>query len=267
MRQGKATERLRVEELARRTDCSVDTIRFYQKRGLLPRPERDGRIAWYGRPHVERLARIRQLQGDGFSLAVIRRLLDGELDAADAPLAAEVAHARDDGTSGREEFLTLEELAARSQVPAALIDAVVREGLLVPRVHDGAERFTTGDVEIVAAGLRLLDAGLPLPELLALARQQHAATRAIAEAAVAMFDEHVRTPLHANSALTSDDRAERLVDAFRVLLPSVTALVAHHFRRVLLQVAQEHLDAVGEPDEIAAANAESTHQLEVVWTA
>ncbi len=49
---------LRVEELARRADVSVDTIRFYQKRRLLPPPRRDGRIAWYGVGHVERLARI-----------------------------------------------------------------------------------------------------------------------------------------------------------------------------------------------------------------
>ena len=34
--------------------------------------------------------------------------------------------------------------------------------------------------------------------------------------------------------------------------PSVTALVAHHFRRVLLEVAQEHLEAVGHETEIAA---------------
>jgi hypothetical protein len=33
-------------------------------------------------------------------------------------------------------------------------------------------------------------------------------------------------------------------------------LVAQHFRRILLQVAQEHLEAVGEPTEIAAARAE-----------
>jgi hypothetical protein len=34
----------RVEELSRRADVSVDTIRFYQKRQLLPPPEREGRI-------------------------------------------------------------------------------------------------------------------------------------------------------------------------------------------------------------------------------
>jgi len=40
------------------------------------------------------------------------------------------------------------------------------------------------------------------------------------------------------------------------LLPTVTTLVANHFRRVLLEVAQEHLERVGEPTELAAASAE-----------
>jgi DNA-binding transcriptional MerR regulator len=253
---------LRVEELAARADVSVDTIRFYQKRRLLPPPERRGRIAWYGPEHVDRLAQIRDLQQRGFSLAIIRRIVSGELDRADEPLAAAVTGARDDGEAGAEEFLTLEELAARSGVPAALIDSVVREGLLVPRRHDGDARFTSGDVEIVAAGLRLLETGLPMPDLLALARRHHAATREIAEGAVAMFDSYVREPLRA-ADLPDDERAARLVEAFQVLLPAVTSLVAHHFERVLLEVAQEHLEAVGEPAELAAANAEAK-RLEVV---
>jgi hypothetical protein len=41
-----ATGEIRVEEVARRAAVSVDTIRFYQKRGLLPPPRRAGRIAW-----------------------------------------------------------------------------------------------------------------------------------------------------------------------------------------------------------------------------
>ena len=80
----------RVEELAQEADVSVDTIRFYQKRRLLPPPQRRGRIAWYGPEHVERLARIKDLQRRGFSLAVIRRIVTGELDRADEPLAAAV---------------------------------------------------------------------------------------------------------------------------------------------------------------------------------
>lgn len=253
---------LRVEELAAGADVSVDTIRFYQKRQLLPPPERRGRIGWYGPEHVERLARIKDLQRRGFSLAVIRRMVSGELDRADEPLAAAVVAAGDDAAD--EEFLTLGELAARSGVPEALIESIVREGLLVPRRHEGDARFTSADVDIVAAGLRLLETGLPMPELLTLARRHHEATRETAEGAVAMFDTYVREPLRA-SDLSDDERAELLVEAFRVLLPSVTALVAHHFRRVLLEVAQEHLEAVGEPAELEAANAEANRRLEVVW--
>src|SRR5947209_1697120 len=134
---------LRVEELAGRADVSVDTIRFYQKRRLLPPPERRGRVAWYGPEHVERLAQIKDLQQRGLSLAVIRRIVSGELDRADEPLAAAVLGAGDDGSPGPEEFLTIDELARRSSVPPALIESVVREGLLVPRRHEGEARFTT----------------------------------------------------------------------------------------------------------------------------
>ncbi|MGZ8765432.1 MAG: MerR family DNA-binding transcriptional regulator, partial [Acidimicrobiia bacterium] len=45
---GTQAQRFRVGELADRCDISVDTIRFYQKRGLLPPPDRVGRVGWYG---------------------------------------------------------------------------------------------------------------------------------------------------------------------------------------------------------------------------
>jgi DNA-binding transcriptional MerR regulator len=243
-----STSDIRVEELARRADVSVDTIRFYQKRQLLPPPRREGRIAWYGTDHVERLQRIKELQRQGFSLAVIRRLVAGELDAADAPLAAAVAGAQ----AGDAELLTLDDLAARVGVPAPLLDAVAREGLIVAQQRGDASGYTASDADVLRAGLRLLEAGFPLPDLLALARRHHDATRAIAADAVEMFDAHVRHPIQ-QSALTDDEKAERLVDAFRTLLPTVTTLVANHFRSVLLEVAQEHLEAVGDASELAAA--------------
>lgn len=246
-----ATAGIRVEELARRGDVSVDTIRFYQKRQLLPAPRREGRIAWYGDEHVERLARIRDLQRQGFSLAVIRRLLAGELDPADEPLAAAVA-----GAQHRDaELLDLDELAARVGIPAPLLDAIAREGLVVAQHRNGREGYTVEDVEVLSSGLRLLEAGFPLPDLLALAKRHHEATRAIANEAVEMFDEHVRRPMRASS-LTDDEKAERLVAAFRTLLPTVTTLVAHHFRSSLLEAAQAHLEAVGDDAELAAARNE-----------
>jgi DNA-binding transcriptional MerR regulator len=243
---------IRVEEVARRADVSVDTIRFYQKRQLLPAPRREGRIAWYGDDHLERLARIKELQRQGFSLAVIRRLLAGELDPSDAPLAAAVVGAH----AGDASLLSLDELAARVGVPASLLDAIVREGLVVAQDRDGTSGFTDADADVLRAGLRLLEAGFPLPDLLALARRHHAATRAVAIDAVEMFDAHVRHPLLHDGTLGDAERSQRLVAAFRTLLPTVTTLVANHFRSVLLEVAQEHLEAVGDPSELAAASGE-----------
>lgn len=255
-----ATATWRVDELAELTGTSVDTIRFYQKRRLLPPPRREGRVAFYGPEHRERLARIRELRLRGLTLALIGRLVRGELDATDEPLAAAVATASESGT-GTEEFLTLDELAARSGVPRELLDAVVADGLLVARRHDGEPRFTATDADVVVAGMRILGTGLPLDELLTLARDHHARTRVTAEHAVALFDRHIRQPLRAGE-LSDDDKAQQLVEAFRVLLPSVSALVAHHFQRLLLAVAQEHLEAVGDATELAAVNEESTRRFE-----
>lgn len=244
---------MRVEELALAAEVSVDTIRYYQKQRLLPPPGRDGRLAFYGDEHLSRIARIKELQRRGFTLAVIRRFLAGELDPADEPLAAAVAGAVGAG-GGTEELFGVEELATRVGVPSSMLDSLLREGLLIPRVVGGEPRFTDDDVTTLTGGLRLLEAGLPLPELFALARHHHAVTREVAAEAVELFDTWVRKPLR-DSDLPADEKAERLVEAFRTLLPAVTALVAHHFGRILLQVAQEHLESVGDRSELDAASA------------
>lgn len=231
-----------MDQLAAAADVSVDTVRFYQSKGLLPPPRRQGRVAWYGDEHLERLDRIRRLQARGLTLATIRRLLSGELDAADEALVTALAE-----PAVASECFTLEELAERSGIPLPLLQAVEREGLLVPR----REGYTSEDVAVARSGLRLLEHGLPLPELLELARRHHAAMREVAERAVALFDTHVRHPLR-DAGLPEDEAAARLVAAFEELLPATTGVVAHHFTRTLLAVAQEHIERVGAPAELAA---------------
>lgn len=241
---------LRVEQLAARADVSVDTVRFYQSRGLLPPPRRQGRIALYDRDHLDRLHRIRRLQGRGLNLTTIKRLLDGDLDAADEALVTAVAQ---DEPTATERF-TLEEMAERSGIPLALLQAVAKEGLLVPSGAAGDAHYTEADVDAARAGLALLEHGLPLTDLLALARDHHTATRAVAERAVAMFDDHIRRPLR-DAGLPDDQAAARLVEAFLRVLPATTTLVTHHFRRTLLATAQEHIDRVGGPAEREAVQA------------
>lgn len=233
-----------MEQLAAASEVSVDTVRYYQSRGLLAPPEHEGRVAWYGTEHLERMRGIRDLQTKGLTLAAIRRVLTGELDVADADLAAAVSAAR--GDSGADpELLTLEAFSARSGVPASLIQAVEREGIKLGRLVDGQERYTTADIEMVRTALRLLEFGLPLADLLGLARDADAAMRALAERAVDLFDEHVRKPIR-DTARDEAAAAEQMVTAFGELLPAVTHLVSHHFRRVLLETAESHIE---EPEE------------------
>jgi DNA-binding transcriptional MerR regulator len=233
--------RYRVEQLASSCAVSVDTVRYYQSRGLLPQPEREGRVAWYGPEHAERIRQIRSLQKKGLTLAAIRRVVTGELGPADADLAAAVAAARGDrGTHA--ELLSLEGFSQRSGVPASLIQAVEREGIRLGRSIDGEERYTAADIDLVRAALRLLEFGLPLGDLLALARDADASMRRLAERAVELFDEHVRKPIRDTAG--DDDRraADQMVEAFAQLLPVVTQLVSDHFRRVLLETAEEHIE-------------------------
>src|SRR5207247_5295502 len=81
----------RIEQLARTAGVAVDTIRFYQGKGLLEAPRREGRVTWYGDGHLARLRRIRELQQRGFTLTVIQRFLAGELEPSAAGVVAAVA--------------------------------------------------------------------------------------------------------------------------------------------------------------------------------
>jgi len=232
--------RYRVEQLAAACDVSVDTVRYYQSRGLLQQPEREGRVAWYGDAHAARIRRIRELQKKGLTLEAIGRVVRGELGDADADLAAAIAEARE--LAGEEaELLTLDGFATASGVPASLIQAVEREGIRIGRDVGGQTRYTAGDIELVRTALHLLEFGLPLGDLLSLARDTDRALRDLAGRAVDLFDEHVRKPIR-DSAGDDAAAAAQMVQAFNELLPAVTTLVSHHFRRVLLETAEERIE-------------------------
>ncbi len=271
---------MRVEQLSARAGVSVDTIRYYQSKGLLDPPRREGRLAWYGASHLARLERIRTLQQRGFTLATIARLVSGELDAADEALVAElsgVTDAPDDDHQAHEQdgaavdpgevdddALTLDQLAAATGVPLAVLKAVAAEGLLIPRRIGRDERYTPEDVAAARAGLLLLDWGIPLSALLDLARRHHQATEATALEAVAMFSAYVREPLrrgrspksgqHSSAATSGEPDVEGLLQAYAELLPAVNALVGHHFTRTLVKTALDHVERVGSPAERRAVH-------------
>ena len=84
-----------IGKLAEAGGVGVETIRYYQRRGLLAEPERGymGGVRRYGDDDARRLRFIRSAQAAGFTLEQIGELL--ELDARDdRPRARELARER-----------------------------------------------------------------------------------------------------------------------------------------------------------------------------
>lgn len=66
---------MKIGELARRTGCEVETIRYYERTGLLPAPPRsEGNYRHYGDQDAERLSFIRHCRSLGMSLDDVRAL-------------------------------------------------------------------------------------------------------------------------------------------------------------------------------------------------
>ena len=67
---------LKIGDLAREAQCPAQTIRYYEREGLLPEPTRTaGNYRVYGRAHIERLAFIRNCRSLDMTLEEIRELL------------------------------------------------------------------------------------------------------------------------------------------------------------------------------------------------
>jgi len=81
MVQSQGAQSLSIGKLANAVGVGVETIRFYQRRGLLVTPTRDNGIRRYGSDDLRRLRFIKQAQGAGFTLEEIKELLD--LDASE----------------------------------------------------------------------------------------------------------------------------------------------------------------------------------------
>jgi len=163
-----------------------------------------------------------------------------DLHPADAALAAALTSSHGD-VSRDDGLLTAAEVAERSGLSVAVLEAIEREGLLVPLVTGKDPRYSPGDVAVVRAGMQLLEAGLPLGELLDLARRTDEALRGVADHAVDLFLRFVRDPIR--GTVTSDEEAtDRLLDAFEQMLPAAGDLVGSHMRRLVVAAARARLE-------------------------
>ena len=248
----------RVEEIARTAGVSVDTVRFYQARGLLPAPERRGRVAIYSDRHLSKLRRIRALNREGLTLEAVRKLLDPPPRQS---LRESLLGALDEAEGER--TYSRAELAAASGLPETLLPVLEEAALLAPSAAGGAARFTESDLRTAESARLFLDSGFPLQELLPLAQMYASHVAEIADRAIELFDRHVR---HTDSDQEPASR-ETVTQVFRELLPAATTLVALHFQRTLIERARSRLVRGGDDEALEAAiEATEAARLKLTWS-
>ena len=87
MVRSQATNGMTIGKLAEAAGVGVETVRFYQRKGLIGTPGRDGGVRRYGEEDRRRLAFIRQAQTAGFTLNEIHELLALDAQVTDSNAA------------------------------------------------------------------------------------------------------------------------------------------------------------------------------------
>lgn len=228
-------ELLTVDELAAATGMTVRTTRYYAGLGLLPPPERRGRMAYYGPGHRARLELVRSLQDHGFTLAAIERYLKRvPMEATPEDLAVQRAMLTS-WTPGRREELTKAQLEAH-------VGRKLSRGDLDVLVKVQAVRERDGRYEPLAplnSAVELLDLDLPVDSYVEAADAIGRHMDALADELTRILHDRIIVPFR-ESEHTEEDAA-RFEQTFSRLRQLTLEAVVAGFQRAANQVISRSL--------------------------
>jgi DNA-binding transcriptional MerR regulator len=219
---------LTVEQLAYETGMSVRNIRNHQSRGLLPPPEVRARVGYYGPEHVARLRLIQEMQGEGFKLSAISRLIGehgadadrfvGLRQAVTAPFATE-----------QPEVYSREELAEKFGTDDdKLLGKAQKLGLLVDL---GEERYEAPSPALIRAAEEVLGMGIDLPAALTAIEKLERNAQSSARTFVNLFVDELWKPF--DDAGRPEEGWEELIAAIGRLRPLAFDALNATFRLTL----------------------------------
>ncbi|MCF3175802.1 MerR family transcriptional regulator [Streptomyces sioyaensis] len=235
----------RIEDLAHLSGATVRTIRAYQDRGLLPRPERRGRANVYGEPHLTRLRQIAGLLDRGYTLASIKELLqawDAGLDLGGVlGLVAEIDGPWTDEEPSRLSRTELDAAFGGTSDETAIAEAV-ELGVLerVPGRHD---EFLVPSPQELAVAAELHSAGVPLRAISGHLREVRGQVEHIAARFLDFTTEHVFQPFldHPPTGAEAAEAAA-LVRRLRPLAQqTIDAELARAMRTLATRYLRHHL--------------------------
>ncbi|MER8042642.1 MerR family transcriptional regulator [Streptomyces sp. NPDC094032] len=239
----------RIEDLAHHSGATVRTIRAYQDRGLLPRPERRGRSNVYGDTHLARLRQIADLLDRGYTLASIKELLEawdaGRGLGGVLGLVAEV-----DGPWTDEEADRISRAELDARFGGRPDEAAVREAIelgVLERIPDREdEEYLVPSPQELAVAAELYAAGVPLAAITGHLRELRGQVEHIASRFLEFTTEHVFARYLEHRPPTDADAAEAatMVRRLRPLAQqTVDAELARAMRLFATRHLQQHLAA------------------------
>src|SRR5271170_7725150 len=218
---------LTIDELAQRSGMTGRNIRQWQTYGLLPSPERRGRVGVYTEDHLARINRIKELRAQGFPLDLIRRLLESTGMDAEADVRHLAAGALAPFAGADRVALSRRELDTRlgDGVAGPLQDAGIAESASAGYTLDGT---VLAFLEAATA------AGLPAAPLARALAKAHDHQRAIAALLLDAVRDEVWRPF-VDAGLPSE-RMRALADTVDRLREIGVAAQSYMFQRALDEV-------------------------------
>ncbi|MEV7032457.1 MerR family transcriptional regulator [Streptomyces sp. NPDC093272] len=239
----------RIEDLARLSRTTVRTVRAYQDKGLLPRPERQGRANLYSDAHLTRLHQIADLLARGYTLASIRELLDAwDTGRGLAGVLGLVTEAEGPWTDEQPARLSRADLDARfggAPDDTAVAEAVAL-GILEPVPGDPGSFLVPSPQELAVAA-ELHAAGVPLTAIAGHLRElrvqvEHIAARFLEFTTEHVFARYLDDPHHRTDAKAAE--AASLVRRLRPLAQlTVDAELARAMRLFATREVRRRLGA------------------------
>jgi DNA-binding transcriptional MerR regulator len=232
-------ERLTIEQLAMRTGLPFTTIRLYQHRGLLPPPERQGRVGYYGPAHQRRLELIGHLRERGYSLASIKDLVDRWQEGRSLPqvLGLEASAVRT-LQPGEEVRMSLEELADRF-ADVTLDPADLQRAQVLGLIGFEGDRVVVSEPTFLDVGVALARLGVPIGEILDEYERLHEVAAQLAIRFTALFERNLWEPFVTDGMPA--DRLADLTDALSALGPLAEQVVVATLRRAIAEKAEQFL--------------------------
>ncbi|WP_228976286.1 MerR family transcriptional regulator [Streptomyces sp. DH12] len=246
---GAAAVEYRIEDLAHLSGATVRTIRAYQDRGLLPRPERRGRANVYGDAHLARLRQIADLLDRRYTLASIKELLEAwDTGRGLGGVLGLVAEVNGPWTDEQADRVTRAELdAAFGGTPdERAVEEAVALGVL-ERVPGRDDEFLVPSPQELAVAVELYGAGVPLLAIAEHLRELRAQVEHIAHRFLEFTTEHVFARYLGHLPPKDADAAEAAA-LVRRLRPLAQQTVDAELARAMRTLATRHLRQHLSPD-------------------